>query len=106
MSAQSAMWVIVMSNSAAKPDSSGIAKPPMVLTSSRSAARVAESKPNAGSKPDSHSGRPQLPMTAETRRAMVAQAAYYIAEQRGFICGREVEDWLLAEKQIDSALSS
>ncbi len=45
-------------------------------------------------------------MTAETRRAMVAQAAYYIAEQRGFICGREVEDWLLAEKQIDSALSS
>ena len=37
---------------------------------------------------------------------MIAQAAYYIAVQRGFICGREVEDWLLAEKQIDSALSA
>ena len=36
---------------------------------------------------------------------MIAEAAYYIAEQRGFCTGREVEDWLLAEKQIDAALS-
>lgn len=44
-------------------------------------------------------------MTADARRAMIAEAAYYIAEQRGFISGGEIEDWLLAEKQVDAALS-
>jgi hypothetical protein len=37
---------------------------------------------------------------------MTAEAAYYIAEHRGFAPGHELEDWLLAEKQIDAMLSS
>jgi hypothetical protein len=37
---------------------------------------------------------------------MIAEAAYYIAEQHGFGDGRDLEDWLLAEKQIDAALSA
>lgn len=94
-----------MSNNAAKPASSRSAKPPMALAPTRSPASVAE-RGNSGSKPGSRGGRPPLPMTVEARRAMIAEAAYYIAEQRGFICGREVEDWLLAEKRIDSALSA
>ena len=77
----------------------------MALVSTRSSGSVAETE-NSGSKPDSRGGRSPSPMTVEARRAMIAEAAYYIAEQRGFICGREVEDWLLAEKQIDSALSA
>ncbi len=40
------------------------------------------------------------------RQALIADAAYYIAEKRGFGCGQEMEDWLLAEKQIDAALSA
>lgn len=40
------------------------------------------------------------------RRTMIAKAAYYIAEQRGFGHGREVEDWLLAQKQIDAVFSA
>jgi len=60
----------------------------------------------AGSKPESAAGSSPAPMTAEARRAMIAEAAYYIAEQRGFECGRDVEDWLLAEKQIDMALAA
>lgn len=40
------------------------------------------------------------------RLRMIAEAAYYIAEQRGFGNGRDVEDWLCAEKQIDAALSA
>ena len=40
------------------------------------------------------------------RRAMIAEAAYYIAEQRGFSDGYDVENWLLAEKQIDAGLSA
>ena len=35
------------------------------------------------------------------RRDRIAVAAYYNAQRRGFQPGREVEDWLEAEKQID-----
>lgn len=40
------------------------------------------------------------------RKKMVAEAAYYIAEQRGFQPGDELQDWLLAERQIDARLSA
>ena len=39
-----------------------------------------------------------------TRRSMIAEAAYYIALRRNFQPGHEVQDWLLAESQIDAAL--
>ena len=32
--------------------------------------------------------------------AMIAEAAYYLAEKRGFVPGHELEDWLRAETQI------
>lgn len=35
---------------------------------------------------------------------MIAQAAYYLAEHRGFSGGHELEDWLAAEHEINSAL--
>ena len=38
------------------------------------------------------------------RLAMVADAAYFYAEHRGFEPGHELEDWLAAESQIDAAL--
>ncbi len=44
-------------------------------------------------------------MDAERRRAMVAEAAYYRAEQRGFEPGRELEDWCAAESDVDSLLA-
>ena len=39
--------------------------------------------------------------TAE-RHAMIAEAAYYIAEHRGFEPGHELEDWLCAERGFNS----
>ena len=36
----------------------------------------------------------------ELRRAMIAEAAYYRAERRGFAPGHELEDWLAAEGEI------
>ena len=36
------------------------------------------------------------------RHRMIAEAAYYRAEQRGFACGDETLDWLAAEQDIDS----
>jgi hypothetical protein len=35
-----------------------------------------------------------------SRQKMIAEAAYYRAEKRGFEPGREVDDWLEAEAEI------
>lgn len=43
-------------------------------------------------------------ITPEQRRAMIAEAAYYRAQQRGFNGGDEVTDWLAAEAEIDARL--
>lgn len=40
----------------------------------------------------------------EIRRAMIAEAAYFLAEKRGFSPGDEIQDWLEAESQIESLL--
>jgi hypothetical protein len=32
---------------------------------------------------------------------MIAQAAYFRAERRGFQPGHELEDWVSAEKEVD-----
>ncbi len=38
--------------------------------------------------------------TPELLRTMVAEAAYYRAERRGFLPGWEMEDWLSAEAEV------
>ena len=40
----------------------------------------------------------------DQRRAMIAEAAFFHAEQRGFAPGGEVEDWLAAEAEVDALL--
>lgn len=52
-------------------------------------------------------GTPRLVATtvdAELRRQMVAAAAYFIAEGRGFAVGHELEDWVAAEAAVDAQL--
>jgi len=44
-------------------------------------------------------------VTAVTQEQMIAVAAYFRAEQRGFSPGQEVDDWLQAEKEIASRAS-
>jgi len=39
------------------------------------------------------------------RHAMIAEAAYYTAERRGFESGHELDDWLVAESQIDAVIA-
>ncbi len=41
----------------------------------------------------------------QRRRSQIAEAAYYRAEHRGFAPGHEVEDWLIAESEIDTSLT-
>lgn len=38
----------------------------------------------------------------EQRQQLIAQAAYFIAERRGFAPGNELEDWLQAEAEIEA----
>jgi Protein of unknown function (DUF2934) len=40
----------------------------------------------------------------ELRHEMIAAAAYYIAEQRGFAPGHELEDWYRAQAAIEREL--
>ncbi len=45
-------------------------------------------------------------VSADEREQMIAEAAYYLGEQRGFEGGEEAmtQDWLQAERQIDEHL--
>lgn len=50
----------------------------------------------------SHIPRQQpLAISPEQRQQMIAEAAYYLAEHRGFEAGDPVSDWLQAESEID-----
>jgi hypothetical protein len=40
----------------------------------------------------------------EQRAALIAEAAFFRAEKRGFAPGHEVEDWLAAESEVDARL--
>jgi len=47
---------------------------------------------------------PMLPVSAEQRYRMIAEAAYYIAERRNFAPGDAAADWAQAEMQIVALL--
>ena len=40
----------------------------------------------------------------EQRAALIAEAAYFRAQKRGFAPGHETEDWLAAEAEVDARL--
>jgi hypothetical protein len=70
---------------------------------SKPAESAARRTPGARKSPtESPSTRAQL--TAEARRALIAQNAYLRAERRGFVPGHEVEDWLAAEAEVEVLL--
>lgn len=37
---------------------------------------------------------------------MIAEAAYYRAERRGFAPGHEIENWVAAEAEVDTLLAT
>lgn len=47
-----------------------------------------------------------MSVSAEERNEMIAVAAYYLAEQRGFTAEGATDDWLQAEQQIDRMLAA
>lgn len=50
-------------------------------------------------------GKSQIKLvTSEERRQLISEAAYFRAEQRNFVPGYELEDWLGAEAEIEKKL--
>jgi len=69
------------------------------------AERAARRRSSATSAAAGAKARAPVAVSAERRRAMIAEAAYLRAERRGFAPGRDVEDWLAAEQEVDRLLS-
>lgn len=44
-------------------------------------------------------------ISAAERHRMIAEAAYYLAEKRNFQAGDSLQDWLRAERLIESQLA-
>lgn len=45
-------------------------------------------------------------ISPDDRRRMIAEAAYYRAQARGFDGGDELADWLAAEAEVDSLVAA
>lgn len=43
-------------------------------------------------------------VSSEQLTVMIATAAYYIAAERNFAPGNEIDDWLMAERQVLNSL--
>lgn len=64
---------------------------------------VAESKPTKPRKVAAKKSA-KMQVTPEQRYEMVATAAYFIAEKRGFHHGYDHDDWLAAEIEVDAKI--
>lgn len=99
--------VFAMADATVKPASSTPAKPQMAIPSGRQGgAGQSRLDSGSGSGPNALLGYSLAPLATELRQAMIAEVAYYIAEQQGFESGHDLEHWLRAEKQINAALSA
>lgn len=48
---------------------------------------------------------PEPRLDGEDRLRLIAEAAYFRAEQRDFAPGQELDDWLAAEIEVDALLN-
>jgi Protein of unknown function (DUF2934) len=72
------------------------------MNSKQTPASKSERSPNSGSARVDTSQPGKTEDSAEARRRRTAIAAFYRAQARGFAPGRELEDWLEAEREIDA----
>jgi hypothetical protein len=73
---------------------------PLIPEAIASSKNLPAMRPNADAR---GSGRTQID---PARRRLIAQAAYFRAERRGFAPGRELQDWLEAEAEIERSVDS
>jgi len=85
-----------VSASKSTPSKTAAAKQQTVRKTVAAKTTVSKRKPAAAKKGNG--------MSRDARQIMIAEAAYYRSERRGFLCGYETEDWLQAELEIDGFL--
>jgi hypothetical protein len=78
-------------------------KPSKPAVAAQSAKALAKKKPFKRLAPSPVHRKPSI--NPEQRRSYVKVAAYFIAERHGFTLGREYEDWVAAEAEIDRMLA-
>lgn len=61
--------------------------------------------PRTGVKRSGNGEGGKVTISPEQRYRMIAEAAYYHAEKRGFVGGDCAQDWLNAEAEVDHVLS-
>lgn len=89
---------------ASRPTSSKTAVEPAVAPAAKPA--KAPAKPRAKRSESAASAVSNaIQLTPEERHRVVAEAAYFIAERRGFAGGSSIGDWLQAEADIDRMLA-
>jgi hypothetical protein len=72
-------------------------------TTAKTSARNAPAKRKTTAKETAPVGM-LLPVSHEERWRMVAEAAYYVAQRRGFVGGDTLADWVAAEAEVDAKL--
>jgi hypothetical protein len=72
-------------------------------TTAKTSARKTPAKRKTAAKKTPPAGM-LLPVSHEERWRMVAEAAYYIAQRRGFVGGDANADWVAAEAEVDARL--
>lgn len=76
----------------------------MIASASKHAATETSATP-APAESD-HSAPPEAPIEPATRHQMIAEAAFLLAQARGFTPSQELEDWLAAEREVEQRLSN
>ena len=77
------------------------ASKPAAKKSTASVSRIATKKATKTPQSRTH----PAPSDPVERQRLIAEAAYFRAERRGFAPGNEETDWLEAEKDIDMAVA-
>ena len=77
---------------------------PAVAIGPAASPKPAGLRPSAEPQPRASVISAKLNLAGEDRRQLIAEAAYFRAERRGFHPGKELEDWLAAEIEVDALL--
>jgi hypothetical protein len=72
----------------------------------KSEPRAIPSTAQPGSRHGQVAGTPTITIDDEMHHRMVEEAAYFMAEHRGFCEGFELDDWLAAESEVNQKLES
>jgi hypothetical protein len=80
--------------------------PTTELPDDKRPARKGAMKPGAPAVTAAPAAAAPVEISPDARRGMIAEAAYLRAEQRGFVPGYELEDWIAAESEVDALLEA